>query len=118
MPKRVLVVDDNEEITGMLETVLSNEGFEVLLTGSAEQGREACHEHMPDVAIIDYMMSGEIGITLAKELTDRQVPTIVYTAFPNHALQQEVEAFGAKFIAKTSVRELLNQVQGFFNPTT
>lgn len=113
MPNKVMVVDDNEEVAGMLEIVLSNEGFEVQLLSTAQQGREACKDHTPDTAVIDYMMSGEMGIALARELTDRQVPTIVYTAFPNHALQQEVEAFGAKFVAKTEIRELIGQVKRY-----
>jgi DNA-binding response OmpR family regulator len=81
MPKRILVVDDEERIRALLEAYLTQEGFKVV---TAENGRQALatarREH-PDLIILDIMMPEMDGYEFMRTYTkERDTPIILVTA--------------------------------------
>jgi CheY-like chemotaxis protein len=89
---RILLVDDEGDILVLLEALLSGAGWEVV--GKAERGRgalELAAEHRPDVALVDYMMPGVDGLTLASRLKERD-PDCVVVIFSARDVQTEVDA--------------------------
>ena len=65
---RVVIVDDDAEIRGLVDDYLTAEGFAV---GQARDGagmREHIVENVPDVVLLDLKLPGEDGLTLAREL--------------------------------------------------
>ncbi|HKS25365.1 MAG TPA: sigma-54 dependent transcriptional regulator [Thermoanaerobaculia bacterium] len=81
---KVLIVDDEEVLRDVLETVLRREGFDVLLAASGEEALSVL-DGDPDVdlAILDVMLPGISGIdTLrAVRISNPHLPVIVITAF-------------------------------------
>lgn len=63
-----VVIDDNEDIRGMLEEVLVQAGFEVVLTESAADGVEAVAEFEPTLTLLDINMPGMDGFTAAARI--------------------------------------------------
>src|SRR5436190_1631589 len=69
---RILVVDDEADIRGLLKEILSEEGYEVEVAADAAQARSARATQVPDLVLLDIWMPDTDGITLLREwsLTD------------------------------------------------
>ncbi len=80
-PIRILVVDDDSALRGLLEEYLTREGFEVVGVEDGEAMDTWLAEHEPGLVILDLMLPGEDGLTLARRLRTRtQVPIIMLSA--------------------------------------
>lgn len=81
MKTRILVVDDDAALRDLLTGYLEKQGFEV---AEAEDGREmdACLARQEaDLIILDLMLPGDDGLTLARRLRERsQIPIIMLSA--------------------------------------
>src|SRR5256714_3069748 len=79
----VLVVDDEEIMREILETLLSREGYDVRLASSGEEGLELARSLPFDTAIVDIMMPGLDGIATLDELKriDEDLAVIIITAY-------------------------------------
>lgn len=81
MGKKILVVDDDPELTELLSSYLGNQGFEVATAcdGAAMHARLA--EFQPDLLILDLMLPGEDGLTLCRNLrATSRLPILMLTA--------------------------------------
>src|SRR5256886_9477699 len=81
----VLVVDDEEIMREILETLLSREGYDVRLASSGAEGLELARSLPFDAAIVDIMMPGLDGIATLDELKriDEDLAVIIITAYPS-----------------------------------
>jgi DNA-binding NtrC family response regulator len=79
----ILVVDDEEIMREILETLLTREGYRVRLASTAEEGLDAARSTSFDAAIVDVMMPGMDGLTALEELKklDEELPVVMITAF-------------------------------------
>ena len=79
----ILVVDDEEIMREILETLLTREGYEVRLASSGEEGLELARALPFDAAIVDIMMPGMDGIATLDELKriDEDLAVIIITAY-------------------------------------
>jgi two-component system nitrogen regulation response regulator NtrX len=64
---RILVVDDEADIRGLLKEILSEEGYEVDIAADASQARTARANQVPDLVLLDIWMPDTDGITLLRE---------------------------------------------------
>ena len=79
----ILVVDDEDIMREILETLLTREGYDVRLAASAEEGLDLAREMPFDAAIVDIMMPGMNGIAMLEELRrlDEDLAVIIITAY-------------------------------------
>jgi len=79
----ILVVDDEEIMREILETLLSREGYQVRLAANAAEGLELARTLPFDAVILDVMMPGMDGITALDEIKkiDDELPVLMITAF-------------------------------------
>src|SRR5512146_3135759 len=79
--KRVLVVDDDLPVRGMLSAALRQHGFQVLLAGDGGEAERVMALHHPDVVLLDLMMPGINGWDFLQRLQETgfigSVPIIV-----------------------------------------
>lgn len=68
MSEIILVVEDDKNISDLLEIYLKNEGYDVITTCSTEEAMESCIKKKFDLAIIDVMLPGKDGFYLCSEL--------------------------------------------------
>ena len=101
---RVLVVDDDTDISYYLRILLS-EQYRVTCCYDVESAKTQMQEQMPDIIVSDVVMTGESGIDLCKfvktELQFCHIPVILLTAKSN--LEDQLEGIGAgadAYIAK------------------
>jgi two-component system, NtrC family, nitrogen regulation response regulator NtrX len=64
---RILVVDDESEIRGLLKEILADEGYEVDVAADANEARSSRAQHDPDLVLLDIWMPDTDGITLLRE---------------------------------------------------
>jgi two-component system, OmpR family, phosphate regulon response regulator PhoB len=77
---RILVVDDDPEITKLLEKFLSNEGYEVSVASNGAAALSAASASEPDLVILDIVLGSEDGREVLRELRlISDVPTIFLT---------------------------------------
>src|ERR1700754_1626786 len=79
----ILVVDDEEIMREILETLLVREGYDVRLASTGAEGGGVARSMRFDAAIVDIMMPGIDGIATLTELRtiDEDLPVIMVTAF-------------------------------------
>jgi two-component system, OmpR family, phosphate regulon response regulator PhoB len=81
---RVLVVEDEAAIAELISINLRHAGFEVTIAGSADQAQLEVDRVLPDLVVLDWMLPGASGLTLAKrwrgESRTRELPIIMLTA--------------------------------------
>ena len=65
---RVLVVEDDAGVRGLLQTVLEDEGFEIVLAADGEEGLQLARTVDPAVVLIDVMMPGLGGPEVIRRL--------------------------------------------------
>lgn len=68
---RVLVLDDDDELRDLLGEVLTRAGFAVTLVASGAALWRSLDAVPPDVCVLDWMLRGEDGLALARELVRR-----------------------------------------------
>jgi two-component system, NtrC family, nitrogen regulation response regulator NtrX len=66
---RILVVDDEADIRGLLKEILSEEGYDVDIAADASQARTSRANQVPDLVLLDIWMPDTDGITLLRECT-------------------------------------------------
>jgi predicted regulator of Ras-like GTPase activity (Roadblock/LC7/MglB family)/DNA-binding response OmpR family regulator len=124
--KRVLVVDDEENMLWMLQRNLSSNlaGVEILTARSGEEALALLSDQKVHLVITDISMPGMSGLDLLIEISNRypQTGVIVMTAYPSSAYEHEAMMRGClRFIEKpfdikimrAIVEEILNNNEGF-----
>jgi DNA-binding response OmpR family regulator len=99
--KRILVIDDDLPLRGMLAAALGQAGFQVLLAGDGDEGHRALTIHRPNVILLDLAMPGVNGWDFLQRLRETgylgTVPIIVMSAHL-HVEPQAILQLGASAI--------------------
>jgi len=87
MAKQILVVDDDPDITTLLQARLQANGYHVTTAGDGTSALKKIRESAPDLIILDMMMPDIQGSTLCSSLKadDKYqfIPVIILTARNN-----------------------------------
>lgn len=76
--RRILVVDDEPQITRVLRTSLSSQGYDIRVANDGETALEILKDWTPDLVITDLSMPNMDGLQLCERLrTKSQIPIIV-----------------------------------------
>jgi len=114
---RILVVDDEADIRGLLEEILSEEGYAVEAAGGAAEARKLYQASQPDLVLLDIWMPDVDGITLLREWSDvegrRPCPVVMMSGHGTVETAVEATRLGAfDFIEKpVSLAKLLRTVE-------
>ncbi len=81
--ERILIVDDDEDVLLIVQTILDNAGYSAVLARNGREGVEKAIEGKPDLILLDVMMpelSGwEVCTTLKSAPETRQIPIAMLT---------------------------------------
>lgn len=78
---RILLVDDDLALAGLLREFLELQGFEVALAHRAEDALESIARQPPDLVVLDVMLPGISGFEALRRLREQHdVPVIMLTA--------------------------------------
>ena len=105
---KILLVDDEVDFLEMLSTRIKKWGFDVIEARSGKEGMDAIASQRPDIVILDYVMPDMDGISVLREIRekDKDIPVIMYTAYPDKVPIRAAEGLNINaFIPKLSVYE-------------
>jgi CheY-like chemotaxis protein len=105
MPKRILVVDDDENILSLERTILEQRGYVVTTAGGGEEALKLLHEQAFDLVLLDVMMPDKDGFEVCRQLKQdartRELPVIFLTAKGGgEALAEGFESGAVMYINK------------------
>jgi two-component system KDP operon response regulator KdpE len=93
-PPHILVVDDEPQITRVLRTSLSAQGYDIRVANSGEMALEIMKDWSPNLIITDLSMPSVDGVQLCRRIrSSLQIPIIVLSVRDKE--QQKVEALDA-----------------------
>ncbi|MBI3505057.1 MAG: response regulator [Proteobacteria bacterium] len=70
MKRKVLVIDDDSELTGLVVTVLKWAGYDARAASGAAEGLSRVHEDRPDLVLLDYHLGNEDAGQLYRRLRE------------------------------------------------
>ena len=113
---RILVVDDESEIRGLLKEILADEGYEVDVAADAAEARVRRAQHDPDLVLLDIWMPDTDGITLLREWSQASganCPVVMMSGHGTVETAVEATRLGAfDFVEKPlSLAKLLRTVE-------
>ncbi|HEX6071173.1 MAG TPA: response regulator, partial [Longimicrobiaceae bacterium] len=84
MAARILVVDDEPDISALVAFHLARESYRVRTVGDGMEALRAIEAEQPDLVVLDLMLPGMQGLDLLRELRRRpemeEIPVVLLTA--------------------------------------
>ena len=118
MPKKVLIVEDNELNMKLFNDLLEAHGYETLQTPDGFKALELAREHAPDLILMDIQLPEISGLEVTKWLKDDEelasIPVVAVTAFAMKGDEERIreggcEAYLSKPITVTTFIETVRQ---------
>ena len=114
MPGRILVIDDEPQITRVLRAALSAQGYDVRTANDPEEGLRTFRDWPPDLVITDLMMPVTSGIDVCRAVREQGAVPVLVLSVREHE-RSKVEALDAgadDYVTKPfSIQELLARVR-------
>jgi DNA-binding response OmpR family regulator len=118
MLKRILVLDDSQDILDIVKETLSYEHFEVKVTPSSDHITDTLQTYLPDLVILDYKQTGPKGDDICRDIKAHpylnNTPVIICSAY---LANNDLSDCGCDAtIAKPfGLAELLDKVKGLLH---
>lgn len=97
--KEILVVDDSETNLLLLQAVLEDEGYHVVVMDDTNKAVEYIHKNKPDLILLDLLMPDMDGFDFMQQLGNGSgnfpSPVIVVTAYANTENNRKARELGA-----------------------
>ena len=101
MPKKVLVVDDDDNTRRFLTVALEENGYEAITAEDGDEGYRKIEEEIPDLILLDVMMPKKTGFSLFKQLRRKEeykdIPIIMLTGVAGVLEEDDATAEGDTF---------------------
>ncbi|MGD0179938.1 MAG: response regulator transcription factor, partial [Terriglobales bacterium] len=113
--RRILVVDDESQITRVLRTSLSSQGYDIRVANDGETALEIMKDWTPDLVITDLSMPNMDGLELCRRLRlSTKIPIIVLSVKGEERTKvQALDAGADDYVTKPfGIEELLARVAG------
>jgi len=98
--KKILIIEDEEIVLGLLQKKLSQEGYEVSVARDGEEGLKKMREIKPDLILLDIIMPKMSGFEVMEEMQKdsglKKIPVIVVSNSGQPVEIDKVRELGAK----------------------
>ena len=114
MQGRILVIDDESQITRVLRAALMAQGYNVRTANDPEEGLQVYREWTPDLVITDLMMPGMSGVEVCRAIRVQASTPVLVLSVRDHE-RSKVEALDAgadDYVTKPfNIQELMARVR-------
>jgi len=118
MPKKILIIEDEEVMYNLLARKLSSRGYEISIAKDGEEGLAKLREAMPDLVLLDIVMPKKDGFEVMEEMQKednlKAIPVIVISNSGQPLEIERIKKLGAKdWLIKTEfdLQEVIEKVQ-------
>lgn len=96
--RRILLVDDDEDILAGMDLAFRGEGAETILAADGEAAIEAIRTHAPELVVLDMMLPRASGLLVLERLRRETAapPVVMITANRGRRHQQFAESLGVE----------------------
>ena len=117
MSKKILVIDDEQDVIIYLKTFLEKNDFQVLTAKDGEEAIQAAKKETPDLVTLDIMMPNESGVRfyrkMKKDVNLKEVPIIVISGMAGRQLAvPKPEASFEKPVDRDKLLEKIRELIG------
>ena len=94
---RILVVDDEPIVAGLIAEGLRNEGYEkIVIANSGEEGLQVIERDPPDVVFLDITLPGMDGIEVLRRIRERSpdLPVVILSGWGTDTQLQAAQELG------------------------
>lgn len=95
----ILVIEDNVDVTMVLEKRLTDFGFDVLISNDANEGLKLARSAKPDLILLDLKLPDGGGLSILKNLktsdSTREIPIVVLTGVRGSEIKESALKEGA-----------------------
>ncbi len=111
--KKIMIVDDEENIRILYKEELEEEGFEVELAKNGQEALDKLGSFHPDLITLDIKMPGMDGIELLKRIrdTERSVPIVMCSAYGDYKQDFATWASDAYVVKCADLTELKSTIR-------
>jgi two-component system response regulator VicR len=120
MAKRILVIDDDEDILNILDIILGDEGYEAILSQTGPTTEEIKILH-PDLILLDIRISGfektgvQICAEIKSELALANIPVLLFSAEMDVPILANNSGANGYVKKPFDINKLLAKVKEFIN---
>jgi len=114
---KVLIVEDDQALVGILKQALRASQFDIVVAGSAQEGLDQVLAQKPQVVVLDLLLPGQTGFELLKKIKGRtDIKNIPVVILSNLGQAEEVRAglkLGAdSYLVKAdfTIDEVVNEI--------
>lgn len=101
--KKIMIIDDNEDIVTMIKTILQLKGYDVFVKMNIINLKDSIKESMPNLIIMDMLLSHADGRVICKSLKNDNffatIPILMISAHPS-AKEECLNAGADMFLGK------------------
>jgi CheY-like chemotaxis protein len=119
MSKKVLIIDDDENIVRYLSVALQKNGYEPISAPNGKEGFEKVGVSRPDLIVLDIMMPKRTGWVVFRQLRKHEeyksIPVIMFTALAGVLEEQEAlaevepEYEGLRDLLRKAIQEMRDE---------
>jgi len=114
LAKRILLVDDSDDLRSFLIIMLQSYGYETIEAVTGKEAVEKAISGTPDLILMDISLPDITGVDAAKTIKENpitaNIPIIAYTAFPSRKWKQAALNAGiVKYLEKPVSVDILKE---------
>ena len=114
MAKQILIIEDDEDILKVLETVLEYNEFGVAGISDTDNIYQAIEEYKPDLILTDFLLSGLNGGEICQKVKSNKetchIPVILISAYPELAVSFGKFGFDAFINKPFNIGDLVEKI--------
>jgi two-component system response regulator VicR len=121
MPERILMVDDENVVTEVVDRYLRLAGYDVKVAGDGRQALETAHQWNPDLVVLDLMLPGIDGLEICRRLHQEGLVAIIILSAKGEEIDRIIglELGADDYVAKPfSPRELVARIKSVLRRVT
>jgi two-component system phosphate regulon response regulator PhoB len=119
MAKQILIIEDDEDILQVLETVLVHNEFAVKGLNRTDNIFHSIDQYKPDLVLTDYLLSGTNGGKICQLIKANKdtchIPVILISAYPELAISLGTFGFDAFITKPFDINVLVKKINSLVN---
>lgn len=119
--KKILLVDDDQDFSQLLEFDFKKRGYQVATANNGEEGLTKAVTEKPDLIILDIKMPKMDGYTfvrrLKKDPETKDLPLVVLTSYEPMKDMFQLEGVSDYFVKSANMDNLMKTVEKYLKPS-